>query len=133
MDCHNHAGVAAVATCAGCAEPFCGNCLVDLKGAKYCASCKTMAVPADAAPILHECKDASEALKFALIGIVCFGIVLEPIAISKAIKARAAIAADPTLGGSGKATAAIVIAVVVLVVWVIGMYARFSAIGASSY
>lgn len=124
MDCHTHPGVAAVAQCAGCAEPFCTNCLVTLKGAQYCGSCKGMAVAA--APILEECKEAAEALKYAIVGIFCFGIVLEPVAISKALKARQLIAANPTLGGRGKATAALIIGIVALGVWVLGLVARFS-------
>jgi hypothetical protein len=124
MDCQTHPGVAATAQCAGCAEPFCANCLVMLKGAQYCGSCKSMAVSVAAVPILQECQEAAEALKYALVGIVCLGIILEPMAISKALKARQLIAANPTLGGKGKATAALVIGIIALTLWVLGMVAR---------
>lgn len=128
MDCKNHAGVEAANRCAGCAELFCENCLVEIKGQKYCAECKQMTVKGQ--PVAEEgtipCKEAGEALKYAIIGIFCFGIILGPIAISKASKAKDMIAKNPQLTGSGKATAAMVIGIVVVVLWVIGFIARIS-------
>jgi len=127
--CRNHPDASAEGRCAGCAEPFCPNCLVDIRGQKYCGSCKVLAVRGQ--PLVEEatipCATADEALKYALIGIVCFGIILEPIAISKAMKAKNEIAADPRLTGSGKANAALVIAIVALGLWVLGIIARFSS------
>ena len=70
------------------------------------------------------CPEADEALKYAIIGIFCFGIILEPIAIHKALEARKQIAMNPNLTGSGKATAALVIGVVCLILWVIGIAQR---------
>ena len=128
MQCKNHPDVAAVDRCAGCAEAFCGDCLVDLKGKKYCANCKVMVLagknPQPPESDLHPCPEAGEALKYAIIGIFCFGIILEPIAINKALKAKKLIAANPNLTGEGKANAALVIGVLALVLWVIGMIAR---------
>ena len=72
------------------------------------------------------CPEANEALKYAIIGIFCFGIILGPIAISKALKARKMIAMNPRLAGSGKATAAIVIGSIALVLWALSMIARIS-------
>ena len=72
------------------------------------------------------CKEANDALKYAIIGIFCFGIILEPIAIAKALKAKKMMAANPRLTGSGKATAALIIAIVGLVLWVLGLVARVS-------
>jgi hypothetical protein len=72
------------------------------------------------------CKEADDALKYAIIGIFCFGIILQPIAIAKAAKAKKMIAMNPQLTGSGKATAAMIIGIVGLVLWVLGMIARFS-------
>jgi hypothetical protein len=124
-------------------EPFCPNCLVTVKGRRYCGSCKVMALsqrpPATAvagakpiAPMVFEgateaCPEANEALKYAIIGLFCFGIILEPIAISKALQAKKMIAANPNLTGSGKATAALIIAIIGLVLWVIGIFARIGA------
>src|SRR5262249_37195009 len=122
MFCKNHGSVKAIDRCAGCFEPFCPNCLIDIRGQKYCASCKTLVVrgqPAVAESAALPCKEADEALKYAIIGIFCFGIVLEPLAIQKALKARQMIEANPRLTGSGKATAALVIAIVGLVFWVL--------------
>ena len=130
MNCKNHPDVQAAGRCAGCAEPFCRNCLVDIKGQKYCGSCKTMALSGQAVVVPEAatlpCREADEALKYAIIGIFCFGIVLEPIAIQKALKAKKMIEANPRLTGSGKATAALIIAIVGLILWVLGMIARFS-------
>jgi|SRR5690349_10457273 len=123
MDCKNHPGVAAVNRCAGCAEPFCGNCLVEVGGKPYCAACKSMAVAgvpmAEGATI--PCKEASEALTYAIVGLFCFGIILEPVALFKANKAKQMIAMNPRLTGSGKVTAAYIIAIIGLVLWVLGV------------
>jgi hypothetical protein len=83
-------------------------------------------------PVIEEatlpCKEAGEALTYAIIGIFCFGIFLEPFAISKAIKARKMINLNPRLTGSGKATAALIIGIVSLVLWIIGLIARVSSV-----
>ena len=129
MDCKNHPGLPASGRCAGCAEPFCGNCLVTIQGQTYCGSCKVMAVqggpPAIEAATMP-CPEASEALKYSLIGLVCFGIILEPIAIARALKAKRMIAANPRLTGSGKANAALVIGAIGLALWVLGLFSRVS-------
>ncbi len=129
MDCKNHPGVVAVNRCEGCAEPFCGNCLVNVLGKWYCGSCKTMAVAG--APMVEgatiPCKEADEALKYAIIGIFCFGIILEPIALVKASKAKKMMALNPRLSGSGKVTATYIIASIALVLWILGMIVKISA------
>ena len=131
MQCKNHPQNVAVGRCAGCAEPFCSDCLVPIHGQQYCGSCKVMAL--QGRPIIEEatipCPEAGDALKYAIIGIFCFGIILEPIAISKALKARKMIAENPALAGSGKANAALIIGIISLIMWVIGMIARFSNMG----
>lgn len=75
------------------------------------------------------CKEAGEALTYAIVGIFCFGIILEPIALIKASKARKMIALNPRLQGSGKVTAATIIASVVFVLWIIGVIARVASVG----
>jgi hypothetical protein len=131
MQCKNHPEVVAVDRCAGCAEPFCGDCLVDIQGQKYCGACKTMALRGGP-PIVEEatipCKEANDALTYSIIGIFCFGIILEPIAIAKALKAKKMIAMNPRLTGSGKATAALIIGIVALILWVLGMISRVANI-----
>jgi hypothetical protein len=127
MQCKNHPEVTAVDRCAGCAESFCGDCLVEIQGQKYCGACKTMALRG-APPIVEEatipCKEAGEALTYAIVGLFCIGIILEPIAISKALKAKKMIELNPRLTGSGKVTAALIISIVGLVLWVLGIIGR---------
>ena len=128
MDCKNHPGVEATERCAGCAEAFCPNCLVEIKNQKYCGDCKQMAL--SGTPVVEEatetCKEAKEALIYAIVGIFCLGIILEPIALIKASKAKKMMAANPQLTGSGMVTAARIIAAIALTLWVIGIIARVS-------
>jgi len=129
MECRNHPGAVAVDRCAGCMEPFCNSCLVSVRGRRYCGSCKVMAVSSAGPAAVFEqaterCPEADEALKYSIIGLFCFGIILEPIAISKALKAKALIDANPNLTGSGKANIAIVIGVIGLLLWIVGIVAR---------
>jgi hypothetical protein len=70
------------------------------------------------------CKEADEALKYALLGIICFGIILEPVAFAKALKARKMIATNPRLTGSGKATAALIISGFLFVFWLLAVIAQ---------
>lgn len=134
MDCRNHPGVQAVDRCAGCAEAFCENCLVEIQGQKFCGSCKVMAIrgqpplPMPGAGT-RTCKEAKEALAAAIIGLFCCGIILEPFALIKANSAKKMIEADPTLTGGGMATAAQVIAIIGLVLWVIAMLVKVGQFG----
>jgi hypothetical protein len=132
MNCRNHPDVVAVDRCTACAEPFCPDCLVEVHGQKYCGSCKIMAIKGQ--PILEDeptvpCLEANEALKYAIVSIFCFGIILAPVALSKASKARKLIAADPKLQGSGKVTAAMIISGIVLCLWLLGIFARVAGNG----
>src|SRR5580698_6726460 len=68
MECKNHPSIPAIDRCAGCAEPFCGDCLITIGGKKYCGACKVLAVQGQ--PVIVEeatipCKEADEALKYA--------------------------------------------------------------------
>ncbi len=129
MDCRNHPGTAAAGTCAGCAESYCESCLVAVRGARYCASCKGIAV-AGVVPLGDTpCKEASDALKLAILGFFCFGIVLGPLAISRALGAKKKIAADPALTGSGRANAAILLGSIAVVLWVLAMFQRMGKVG----
>ena len=128
IQCRNHPGVPAYSRCAGCAEAFCGNCLVNINGQYYCGSCKVLAV--QGRPMYEQATipspSADDALKYAIIGIFCFGIILEPLAIAKALKAKKEIAADPMLTGEGKANAALIIGIVGLLLWIAGLIYRVS-------
>ena len=128
MNCKNHPEVPAEDRCSGCAEPMCGNCLVEIHGQKYCGSCKVMAIQGE--PVIDEgsipCKEAGSALTYAIVGLFCFGIILGPIAISKASKAKNMIREDPRLTGSGKATAATIIGVIDTLAFIAGILMRVS-------
>jgi len=133
MQCKNHPSVSAVDRCAGCAEAFCADCLVEIQGQKYCAACKTMTVKTPPPIVVEEgsipCKEASEALTYALVGIICLGIVLEPIALVKAHEAKKKLDANSQLSGAGKVTAARIVAGVVLginILYIIGLIAKIS-------
>jgi hypothetical protein len=132
MECRNHPGVEAEDRCVGCMELFCANCLVFVRGQKYCSSCKVMAI-GDRMPVVERatmpCKEADEALRWAIIGIFCFGIILGPIAISKALKARRLIEANPALTGYGKTTATLIIAALTMLLWIGGIFSRFNSGG----
>lgn len=133
MDCRNHAGTTGVARCAGCAEPFCQNCLVEIHGQKYCGACKVMTLKGGRAPVIEKalrtCVEARDALLVSIFGAFCLSIFLEPWALSKASKAKRMIDEDPHLTGRAMATAAQVIAVIVLLLWAVATFARFSQLG----
>ena len=79
-------------------------------------------------PILESatipCKEAGEALTMAIIGLFCFGIILGPMALSKASTAKKIIEADPRMTGSGKAQAAMIIGILDIVLWVVYIVSR---------
>ena len=119
MYCKNHFDKPAVGSCAGCAQNFCKSCLKEIQGNKYCSDCQVIALQSQS-PIPKDesehkpssCSEASTALVLAIIGLFCFGIILGPIAIYKALEAKKQIAAEPGLQGSGQATAALVIGII---------------------
>lgn len=129
MQCKNHPDVMAVDRCAGCAESFCSNCLVNLHGQNYCGSCKILAISGQ--PMVEAatmpCKLANEALTYAIVGLLCC-VILQPFAIVKAVQAKGMMAKNPRLTGSGKATAALTIAIIGLVLWVLGVIARVASL-----
>jgi len=55
------------------------------------------------------CDDAWRALACAILGVLCFGLVFGPLALSLGRRARLAIAFDPHLRGASAARAAIAI------------------------
>ncbi len=75
MQCKNHPQLAAKDRCAGCAEPFCENCLVSVHGRSYCAACKVMALrsrePAVVETRTKVCPEAREALMLAVVATRC--------------------------------------------------------------
>ncbi|HVR39213.1 MAG TPA: hypothetical protein VMU84_08950 [Thermoanaerobaculia bacterium] len=111
-------------------EPFCANCLVTVKGRKHCSSCKVMVI-GDRVPMVERatklCPEADEALKYAIIALFCLGIILGPVALSKASAARKLINADPSLLGSSQVTAATVMAIFAIGLWLLANIERFAS------
>lgn len=70
---------------------------------------------------------AVSSLVYGILGLFLCNIILGPVAISKANSARAAMAADPTLGGSGLATAGYVLGIIDLCLFAIFLLARLSS------
>ena len=124
--CLHHAEISAAAACAGCAEPFCEDCLVTVNGQTYCGSCKVMTVAGLPAPTAGTvaCEEADQALRLAIFGVFCLGPILEPMALVKASQARRRIVQDSRLAGDGKVTAARTIAVAALALWGISVLSR---------
>lgn len=71
-----------------------------------------------------ECDEAGEALKYAIFGLFCCGIILSPMAISKGMAAKRAIQSDPMLTGGGKANVAIMLGFVGLGMWILSLISR---------
>ncbi len=63
---------------------------------------------------------------YSIIGIFCFGIILGPIAISKASKALNTIKSDPGYTGKGKATAGLIIGIFDVVFWLLALIINLS-------
>jgi hypothetical protein len=127
MNCQNHGLQAATATCSGCAEAFCTNCVVAIRGVQYCGGCKQLALPDSAVAITSQSEEALKALRIAILSIFCFGFIMGPIAIVSAVKAHQEIGNNPAIGGKGKAKAAIVIASTALLFSLIGLFSRFAS------
>jgi len=78
-----------------------------------------MAVPAAAPAVQVPCKEASDALKYAIVGLLIFGPILEPLALARAFKARALLRGDPTLTGISKANVALLLSTAVIALWIV--------------
>ena len=115
MQCENHPEVKAIGRCSDCMGAFCANCLTLKPGERYCSSCSPLILQDD--NITY--KEARDALKIAIIGTIFIGLILEPIAIAKALKARKKINANPRLSGLGKANVAMAISIVYLLLFTV--------------
>src|SRR3954466_15067491 len=124
--CQTHPTIAAIDRCAGCAEPFCGNCMVELFGQRYCGSCKVMALKGQPMPELGNvsCKEATTALTMAMISlflVFCpiIGLVLAIVSFVQGQKAAQLFAADPMLTGKERLRASRIIAAMSLLLCVV--------------
>lgn len=73
-----------------------------------------------------ECALARQALIYSIVGLFCFGIVLGPMAISKAKSAKMIIAGTPGMRGEGMAQAALIIGAIDVGLWALGLVARLT-------
>ena len=119
----------AAATRARYALAPCPRCGLSVSlGTQLCPVCRAITTPDG---LYHGPKTnapgAVKSLVVGLIGLVVCGIVLGPIAISSANKARQAIATDPSLGGEGLAIAGLVLGILDLVGFAVVIMYRASA------
>jgi len=95
-------------------------------GTQLCPICNMVTSPDG---IYHGPKtlapDAKKALTSAIISIFICAPILAPRAIKTAKEAKALIDGNPAYGGRGMATAAQVIGVLAILLWVIGLLTRF--------
>lgn len=96
--------------------PTCG----DVVSGSFCFRCRNLSAVDYTGP-KETLPEAKEALKLAIIGIFCFGIVLGPMAIVKATSAKKTIAQDPRYEGEGVATAAQIIGGIVTLLYVVNI------------
>lgn len=131
MPCENHPQRAEAGLCTGCQDPYCDACLVSLNNERYCSNCKSMNInPAVFYEGIEksEPEEAREALKYAVIGILCFGIILGPIAASKGFKALSIIKKDPFhQKGRTKAAFSILLGLSESVLWVLNIFSSIAA------
>lgn len=102
--------------------PTCG----DIVSGSYCFRCRNLS-PTEYTGSKQTLPEAKEALKYAIIGILCVGFILGPLAIVKGTSAKKAIAQDPRYEGEGMATAAQIIGGIVCflsLLYFIGLFTR---------
>lgn len=103
--------------------PRCRNLIA--ANSQICISCKAITSPDG---IYHGPKTtpkaATNALISAIIGLFICGVILGPLAISKANEAKREIQADPSLQGEGMATFALVLGVIDIIVWALVLMTR---------
>lgn len=135
MKCTNHPEKEAIDRCVGCADAFCPNCLVEIQGESYCGSCKVMTLDEKVIPdqASYPCEAAGSALKYGIFSLFCFGFILGPIAIHTGMKAKKEILNDPSLTGSGKATAGIILGVIALALWILGLIGKMMEFSSTQY
>jgi hypothetical protein len=105
----------------------CRNCNAAIAiGTQICPMCRAITSPDG---IYHGPKTnapgAQASLVWAIIGLFFCGMILGIVAITKANEAKAAMKADPTLGGEGLATAGKVIGIIAIIGHVIFMFVKF--------
>lgn len=106
---------------------LCRNCSAGVAiGTQICPMCRAITSPDGIyrGPKTNA-PGAVASLVWAIVGIPICGVILGIVAITKANEAKAAMKADPTLGGDGLATAGKVIGIIAIILHVIGLYVKF--------
>ena len=126
-------GVAAATTAARPArqlnpgESFCATCGDVVSG--VCFRCRQPVMGGEYSGVKKTAPEASEALRFAIIGLFCFGIILGPLAIAKGASAKRTIAMDPRYEGESIATAAQIIGGIEVGLFVLYIIAAIAGAG----
>jgi hypothetical protein len=106
--------------------PRCGSAIPI--GSQICMNCKHITSPDG---IYNGPKTtapgATQSLVYGIIGLFICGVIFGPLAISKSNQAKSSIAMDPTLGGSGLATAGMVLGILDIAGWAIILLMRLGS------
>ncbi|MGE0489191.1 MAG: hypothetical protein AB7S38_08255 [Vulcanimicrobiota bacterium] len=127
MQCSSHPEVEATTRCEGCGELFCHQCTTEVRGEKYCRACKHIPILGNPIGALSDqspgetCQPAAEALKFAVIGMLCCGAIMGPLAVIKALEAKKLIENEPHYTGVGMANAALLVGGMETLIWLVGL------------
>lgn len=131
MPCANHPEIQEAVRCCSCGRFFCEKCLITSKGLKFCDACKvlTLSEKEIALQELGACRHADSAMTYAIVSLFFLGFITGPLAIMKAMEAKRQIRLNPALTGSEKASHAIAIGCVGIVLWLaLGAWKVFSAL-----
>ena len=108
-------------------ENFCPTCGDVVSG--VCFRCRQPVFGGEYTGVKQTAPEASEALRYAIIGLFCFGVILGPLAIAKGASAKRTIAMDPRYEGEGIATAAQIIGGIELGLFVLYIIAAIAGAG----
>jgi hypothetical protein len=73
-----------------------------------------------------EAPGAKASMILAIVGFFCFGIIMGPIAIVKALGAKKAIQQNPALTGGGMATVGLILGIIDVVFNILGLIWNFA-------
>jgi hypothetical protein len=76
----------------------------------------------------REAPGAKSALVCGIVSLLCCGVVMGPVAIVEASKAKRAIAMDPSLTGGGMATTGMILGIIAIALNVVGIILRLSTL-----
>jgi hypothetical protein len=102
--------------------PSCGDVVTG-----FCFRCRQLSSGGEYTGAKETSQEAKEALKYALVGLLCCGVVLGPLAFWKGVQAKQEIARDPSLEGSGIATVAQVLGALELLLSIFFIIGRLAS------